>query len=84
MWFASPAILHNRFRRFIVYKLPRLKKNADPLIRAGVAFYYMDSESPEWSESKTPINATGHAVEYTLKQIYANVKSKVTYGLHPE
>ena len=60
-----------------MYKLPRLKKNADPLIREGVAFYYMDSEIPEWTESKTPINATGHAVEYTLRQIYANVKSKV-------
>ena len=62
-----------------MYKLPRLRYGEDEQVKEGIAFYYMDAESPEWSRSKTPINDTGHAVEYTLKQIYANDKSKVTY-----
>ncbi|KAK2186766.1 hypothetical protein NP493_189g00018 [Ridgeia piscesae] len=68
---------------FIVYKLPRLHHGQDEQVREGIAFYYMDSESPAWSRSKTPINATGHAVEHTLRQIYTHDKSKeVMYALY--
>ena len=64
-----------------MYKLPRLHHGQDEQVREGIAFYYMDSEFPAWSRSKTPINATGHAVEHTLRQIYTHDKSKVRVTL---
>ena len=65
-----------------MYKLPMLLYSQDEQVREGIAFYYMDSESPAWSRSNTPITATGHAVEYTLSQIYAKSNStvRVTFG----
>ena len=60
--------------RFTVYKLPENHiSGIDRLSYDGVGFYYMDSLSPSWTLSTVGINATGHSVEHTLRQIYKNV-----------
>jgi len=61
---------------FIVYKLPRLEGNVHEAIQEGVGFYYMDNNAQYWTLSDTPINATQHAVWYTLEQAYKNAENK--------
>ncbi|KAK7095411.1 hypothetical protein V1264_006822 [Littorina saxatilis] len=46
----------------------------------GVAQYYMDGQTPSWTLSAQPINATtGHAVYYTLQQLYKAKKEDTFY-----
>ncbi|KAK3087627.1 hypothetical protein FSP39_008610 [Pinctada imbricata] len=57
-----------RIKTFIVYKLPENTKNK---VNDGYSFYYMDVNNPSWSKSSLGINENrGHAVYYTLQQIY--------------
>jgi hypothetical protein len=62
--------------RFTVCKLPVIHGiGVDRLTYEGVGVYYMDSTNPSWKQSQVAFNDTGHAVEYTLKQIYKNMST---------
>nr|XP_022326001.1 deoxyribonuclease-2-alpha-like isoform X2 [Crassostrea virginica] len=68
---------------FTVYKLPENHIiGIDRLSYDGVGFYYMDSLSPSWKLSTVGINATGHSVEHTLRQIYKNTTNEYMYAMY--
>ncbi|XP_062586026.1 uncharacterized protein LOC134247711 [Saccostrea cucullata] len=68
---------------FTVYKLPEIHDvGIDKWSYDGVGFYYMDSNSPSWKLSSIPFNATGHSVEYTLRQIYKNTTNEYMYAMY--
>ncbi|KAK7095413.1 hypothetical protein V1264_006823 [Littorina saxatilis] len=65
---------------FIVYKMPKLRHEKETEFGEGVAQYYMDGQTPSWTLSPQPINATtGHAVYHTLQQIYKAQKDSIFY-----
>ncbi|XP_048777855.1 deoxyribonuclease-2-alpha-like isoform X2 [Ostrea edulis] len=68
---------------FTVYKLPLIHDiGVDRLTYNGIGFYYMDSQNPSWKLSQVGFNDTGHAVEYTLRQIYKNTTSEYMYSMY--
>ena len=56
--------------RFIVYKMPKLRHRQGTEFGEGVAQFYLDGQNTQWELSPHPINETGHAIYYTLQQIY--------------
>ncbi|ESO93151.1 hypothetical protein LOTGIDRAFT_206546 [Lottia gigantea] len=57
---------------FIVYKLPFLRHNIDPMLKNGDGHYYMDPNVPNFQLSKYSLNSTTHAIYHTLQQFYTS------------
>jgi len=55
---------------YIVYKIPELKDNSNPLISEGFGHFYMDSNNPNWILSSVSMNDSNQAIGYTLQQMY--------------
>ncbi|XP_014224331.1 plancitoxin-1-like [Trichogramma pretiosum] len=57
---------------FLLYKLPRLPKSSNKLIKQGVAYLYMDSSSYKygWTLSSKDISKNNSIPAYTLSQFY--------------
>ncbi|KAL8609598.1 hypothetical protein ACOMHN_023734 [Nucella lapillus] len=64
---------------FVVYKVPKLRHSKGTAFGQGHAQFYMDGHNPQWTLCAQPINETGHAVYYTLEQVY---KAKVGSSLY--
>nr|CAD7393341.1 unnamed protein product [Timema cristinae] len=65
----------SRFKsRFVVYKLPRIKKSDNELIQTGHAYTYITSKnvSSGWKLSTHSINDTTSIAGQTLKSLYDN------------
>ena len=67
--------------RFIVYKMPKLRHQQETQFGEGVAQFYMDGQNIPWVLSPHPINETGHAIYYTLQQIYTAKVLLICYTL---
>ena len=67
--------------RFIVYKMPKLRHQQETQFGEGVAQFYMDGQNTPWVLSPHPINETGHAIYYTLQQIYTAKVLLICYTL---
>ncbi|XP_038063607.1 plancitoxin-1-like [Patiria miniata] len=57
---------------FIVYKLPKDYSSHEPQVKEGYGQMYMDVHNPVLNLSPVWLNATNHAIAYTLQQIYQN------------
>ncbi|XP_058795768.1 plancitoxin-1 [Phymastichus coffea] len=57
---------------YILYKIPKILNSSDPLIREGVAYLYMDSESftNGWTLSHQDITSNNSIPAYTLAPLY--------------
>ena len=55
---------------FIMYKLPRLRKHPEALVREGIGYFYMDANQPEFTLSKNNLTHKDHALFHTLAPVY--------------
>lgn len=62
-------------QRFVLYKIPKIPDSHDPLIREGVAYLYMDSDSftSGWTLSHKDITSNSSIPAYTLAPFYQDV-----------
>ncbi|KAJ8018597.1 Plancitoxin-1 [Holothuria leucospilota] len=63
--------------RYYVYKLPKLTTNQDPLIKEGVAFYYLDISQQNFKLSTASLKDMSQPVAQTLQQIYNSSPGEV-------
>ncbi|XP_070547212.1 plancitoxin-1-like [Ptychodera flava] len=70
---------------FIIYKVPKILKSKNELMRAGVAYYYFDPSVQTGRLSTVGIDSPNQALAKTLNQIYSNHKSKsVAYLMYSD
>ncbi|ESO88549.1 hypothetical protein LOTGIDRAFT_193211 [Lottia gigantea] len=67
---------------FIIYKIPKIRKSKNSLVKEGYGFYYMDVNTPKFELSQYGIDTTKHALYYTLQQIYGAKPSSILYGMY--
>ena len=60
-------------------KLFALPQPLDLYWSLGIAFSYMDANDQTLKRSEVTINATNHALAYTLQQVYDNYQSEVGF-----
>ena len=59
-----------------MYKLPRLPDSRHDVVRRGVGQMYMDVNNQHWKLlDKSIEDRSGHAIYYTLQQIYSGYKN---------
>lgn len=67
---------------YAVYKSPKIHKTSDWKVRAGLAHFYLDVHSPQWTLSNQPLNATDQQIAHTLQQIYQSKSDDVMYIMY--
>ena len=66
-----------------MYKLPRLSDSEHEVVRRGVGQMYMDVNNQHWQLlDKSIADKYGHAVYYTLEQIYGGYQNRVCMLKH--
>ncbi|GFO39873.1 deoxyribonuclease-2-alpha [Plakobranchus ocellatus] len=55
---------------FSTYKSPKIPHSADWKLHAGLAHFYLDVHSPQWTLSSKAVNESTQQISNTLQQIY--------------
>ncbi|KRZ39247.1 Plancitoxin-1, partial [Trichinella pseudospiralis] len=63
---------------YVIYKLPRVKGNADKFLSYGVKYMYMDARRPVWRVSKNRIHDLNGSLALTLQPIYDRINNTDT------
>lgn len=67
---------------FVVYKIPKIR-DVPEVYTQGLGFYYLDVNSPSWKTSPDlSIDKGGHAVYYTMQQIYNETDNDFMYLMY--
>ncbi|KAJ8039056.1 Deoxyribonuclease-2 [Holothuria leucospilota] len=66
---------------YYVYKLPRISSHKNPLIKSGVAFFYLDNFQQTFQLSNTSMEDLSQPIAQTLQQIY-NSPSKIAHVMY--
>ncbi|XP_015596769.1 plancitoxin-1 [Cephus cinctus] len=69
---------------YVAYKIPKMSDSSNPLIRQGVAYLYMtsDSSSSGWQLSSKDISSKDSIAGYTLSPLYKNENSSDLWILY--
>uniref|UniRef100_A0A0B7A5J3 Uncharacterized protein n=1 Tax=Arion vulgaris TaxID=1028688 RepID=A0A0B7A5J3_9EUPU len=67
---------------YYVYKIPEMRSSADWKVKAGLAHFYLDVNSPVWTLSGRTINESQQSIYETMSPVYNNKADDTMYLMY--